>query len=425
VRGFLLRLREQGTSTVLRRNIGMTLGRQVFAAVVQLIVVVLIARELGPEGNGFYAMSVLVPTLLTGFLNFGVGPATVYYLSRGGVSAAWAVKGNILIALAVTGLGLITAAPVVYLWGEVIFPGVPISLLFIGFCAFPVTLLLAYLSTVLQGIEDFRAFNLSVLIPPVVLLLGVVSSFYILDLGVSGALASYLLAQTCGLVAILVFLRKFLVNNGSSAAGFSLKAYSRKVIGYGWKAQLSNAITLINYRADVFLVNFLLSPMSAGIYVVAVQISERLWIPSQAASTVLFPRLSAMHEDPDARHALTQKAFVGMVAITALAGGGVAALLYWLLGPLFGTDYIAAFPVLLWLLPGVVLWAGARIQANCIAAAGKPEWNMYVALLVVVVNVAGNILLIPEFGLPGAAAATSGAYVLDAAIKFWLVRLLR
>lgn len=74
-------------------------------------------------------------------------------------------------------------------------------------------------------------------------------------------------------------------------------------------------------------------------------------------------------------------------------------------------------------LPGVFAGAGARVRSNCIAAAGKPEWNMYVAVLVVTTNVVLNVMLIPAFGIVGAAWATSGAYVANAFVKGFLVRI--
>lgn len=45
-----------------------------------------------------------------------------------------------------------------------------------------------------------------------------------------------------------------------------------------------------------------------------------------------------------------------------------------------------AFPVFLCLVRRIVASAGFRVQSNCIAAAGKPQWSMYVALTVVGAN---------------------------------------
>tara|TARA_R110000851_G_scaffold175556_1_gene321890 strand:+ start:15901 stop:17130 length:1230 start_codon:yes stop_codon:yes gene_type:complete len=401
----------------------MTLGRQLLAAFAQFLLVVLIARQLGPEGNGFYAMAILFPTLLANFLNLGVGPATVYYVSRREFDVRKVVSSNLRIACAVSAVGILASLPVLRIWGEQLFPSVPSKLLYLGLLSFPLTLSTAYLNTILQGLENFRAFNLTVLLPPYVNLAGVVIVLYVLGFGVIGAMFAYILGQLVGLAVVLAFLQ-----NGScdkdtkQAEGLNLREYSRKTLSYGWKAHLSNILAFVNYRADIFLVNLFLTPVATGIYVIAVQLAEKLWILSQAASTVLLPRLSAMHENPQARLALTNKGFWIVSGMTAVAGVAAAIALYWLISLIFGKQYQEAWPAFIWLLPGIIAGAGARVQSNCIAAAGKPEWNMYVALGVVSINIVGNLLLIPGHGIIGAAWATSLAYGSNAALKFWLIR---
>ncbi|MEK9667087.1 MAG: hypothetical protein VW701_08020, partial [Deltaproteobacteria bacterium] len=35
---------------------------------------------------------------------------------------------------------------------------------------------------------------------------------------------------------------------------------AKKTLGYGWKAHLSNILAFVNYKADIFLVNFFMGP---------------------------------------------------------------------------------------------------------------------------------------------------------------------
>lgn len=416
------KLKKLASGSKLRRNIGMTLVRQLLAAFAQLLLAVLVARELGPEGNGFYAMAILVPNMLANVLNFGVGPATVFYVSRGDHSVRRAFAGNLRLAILVSTFGVALTAPALALWGGKLFPNVPLSLLYTGLAGFPLALLVAYFNTILQGLEDFKAYNASVLVPPYVNLAGVIVALHVLGAGVSGAMVAYIVGQLAGLCLVAAFLRRHLADCGPDEGAGSLRSYSRSTLGYGWKVHLSNILAFVNYRSDIFLVNLLLSPVATGIYVIAVQIAERLWILSQAASTVLLPRLSAMRDEPLARLRLTNRGFLAVALVTAVASACAALALYWLIGPLFGDEYKAALPAFLWLLPGIVAGAGARVQSNCIAASGKPEWNLYSSLAVVTINIVGNILLIPGYGILGAAWATSLAYMFNAGLRSWLVR---
>jgi O-antigen/teichoic acid export membrane protein len=418
----LAKLKQVAVSSPLRRNIGMTLGRQILAAAAQLLLVVLIARELGPEGNGYYAMAVLVPSLLTNFLNLGVGPATVFHVSRGDFDVRQAKAGNLWLAFIVAFAGVAISLPILYLWADALFPDIPVELLYLGLASFPASLLIAYLNTILQGLENFKAYNLTVLLPPYINLAAVIIMLYGLQIGVVGAVVGYLIGQFMGCLAALMLVQRSKSGHGATGEAVPFSRYAGKTLGYGWKAHLSNILAFVNYRADIFLVNLFLTPALTGVYVIAVQIAERLWMLSQAASAVLLPRLSTMHADPRGRLALTKKGFLVVSGLTALAGMGLAIALYWLLGPIFGDEYLQAFPAFAWLLPGIIAGAGARVQSSCIAAAGKPEWNMYVAIGVVTLNIVGNILLVPRFGIVGAAWATSVAYLCNALIKFYLVR---
>ncbi|MPX90681.1 MULTISPECIES: flippase [unclassified Salinivibrio] len=418
----IIRLKKIASASVVRRNIAMTLGRQILAAFAQLLLVVLIARELGPEGNGYYAMAILVPTMLTNFLNLGVGPATVYYVSRGEFNIHQAISENLQLAFMIATIGIIGALPALYFFGGYLFPNVPNTLLYIGLISFPLSLLLAYLKSILQGIEDFGAFNLTVLVPPYINLIGVAVVIYGFDLGIFGAMFAYVIGQASGLLIVGILLVKKKHTKSNDPKTVAVRDYKKRTLNYGWKAHLSNILAFINYRSDIFLVNFFMNPAVTGIYVIAVQIAEKLWMLSQAASAVLLPRLSAMHHDPQARSSLTNKGFIIVSVITAVGSIIAAILLWWLVGPVFGNDYSAALPAFLYLLPGIIAGAGSRIYSNCIAAAGKPEWNMYISLAVVTINIVGNILLIPELDIIGAALATSIAYCANAAIKRMLIK---
>jgi len=410
--------------TDLKRNICYTFGQHILSAVAQLLLVVLVARQLGPVGNGQFAMTILLPNLLVTLLNLGVGTATVYFVSRGVVSVRHAVRENSKIAAVAVGLGSSMSLPVILIWGEKLFPGIPLFLLLLGLSVFPISLMLVFLNTILQGLENFRAYNWTILLPSYMTLAGVWLSIYAFNFEVSAAVSAYVVGQLTGLIVVaIVIARNTSKQRKAKSAIIPLQefGYKRMVLNYGWKAHLSNILAFINYRADIFLVNLFLNPSATGLYFIAVQIAERLWIVSQAVSTVLLPRLSALHDDRNARLLLTRSSALIVSTITLFGALFVAGLLKWMIESIFGSDYSGALPPFLWLLPGIIAGSGARVQSNCIAAAGHPEWNMYVAVFVLILNIGGNIVLIPIYGIIGAAIATSLAYLFNAAAKYYLV----
>ena len=61
----------------------------------------------------------------------------------------------------------------------------------------------------------------------------------------------------------------------------------------------------VNYRVDLFFVNLLISPATAGVYYIAIQLGESMWMISKVVSTVLLPRLAELHGEEQTRLELT------------------------------------------------------------------------------------------------------------------------
>src|SRR5690606_3316275 len=74
------------------------------------------------------------------------------------------------------------------------------------------------------------------------------------------------------------------------------------------------------------------------------------------------------------------------------------------------SQFDAAVLPFIWLLPGTVAAAGTKILAAYVFSRGRPLINAQVGVVVLIVTVVGDLILIPPFGVPGAAAASSLAY---------------
>ena len=77
---------------------------------------------------------------------------------------------------------------------------------------------------------------------------------------------------------------------------------------------------------------------------------------------------------------------------------------------------------MLLLLPGVVLLGGAKVLTNEIAGRGYPHYNSLNSGLALVLTVIFDLVLIPRYGVVGAALASSLAYtaIFFTAIGFYL-----
>ena len=224
------------------------------------------------------------------------------------------------------------------------------------------------------------------------------------------------LTQFVNLVITYFLLHRRISEINRTSVNWSCAEYIIHALRYGYKAHLSNILTFVNYRADIFLINLLISPVFAGIYVISVAMSEKLWLISQVVSTVILPKLCELHAEEEVRRQLTP-----LIARWMLVLVTIAACFFAILGPsmikfLFGNEYLGAAVPFLFLLPGIVLASITKVLANDIAARGRPELNMYTSFVVIIINIVGNLYFIPLWGLFGAAIATTFAYSVQAVL---------
>ena len=396
-------------------NIGVTFTYQLLALLLSLATSMIVARSLGPVGNGQYSVAMLLPTFLVVFLNLGISPANVYYVGRNSGSLVVACRASIRMWCVVTIFGACICAFSIFLRGDQWFPGVPSALLWLASASFPLGLLQSYLLSMLQAVQDFQRFNIVTFLSAVIMLvLAIVASLLIGN--VVSIVAAAVLTQLANLVATYFLLQRRISEMQMVDDDVKCSGYVMQALRYGYKAHLSNILTFVNYKADIFLVNLLISPVSAGIYVISVSMSEKLWLLSQAVSTVILPKLSELHDEKEVRRQLTPLITRWMLVIVMLSACMFAVLGPYLISTFFGEGYTDSAIPFLFLLPGIVLASITKVLANDIAARGRPELNTYTSFVVIAINIAGNLCLIPQWGLSGAAIATTIAYSIQAAL---------
>jgi O-antigen/teichoic acid export membrane protein len=398
-------------------NVGLTFGRQFLAGIVQLIIVLMIGRLLGAKEMGVYSVSLLMPMMLGQLLNLGLASSNIYFLASRQFELAivWQVSRNVAVVMSI--IGLLIGTAFIMLFGTVAFPGIEHKYLLLAMLIFPFTLCSGLLASIYQGLEDFRSYNIQVLLQPVLAFLCILCLWGFGQFDLAGVLIATVISHICTLIAGIIFIRNRVAILSTQATDIN---YLRPAIGYGIFVHLGNIVGFLIYRIDLYLINFFLGPAAAGIYNVAVRLVEQLWMVSQAVSTVIFPRLSAMVGNEAARRELTPMIARMVLWLTLAAGCALAILSEPLIGILFGASFADAAYPLFALLPGVVLLSCARVLANDLAARGKVISNLILTIGVLVVNVFGCVLLIPAYGIVGAGIATTIAYGSNLVIRLVL-----
>ena len=169
----------------------------------------------------------------------------------------------------------------------------------------------------------------------------------------------------------------------------------------------AQAMGLLNYNFDSVLLGFLTDPRTVGLYNAAYKpVTIALALPL-TYFVGLFPALSRTHADGEAvfRPLVERSLRLSALMVAPLAVGGTL-LAKPAIHMLFGAAYAESalvLPILIWSAVLVILRGSYR---HSLTAAGHQALDLRCAIASTVVNVGLNILLIPRFGMFGAAAAT-------------------
>lgn len=391
---------------MLLRTGGAVLGARLLQALANAAVGWLVARELGPTGQGRYALTLLLALVGASVANGGVGLAAVPRLKRAPGLARAVLSSQLRWVLAVVpALAAVTALA----WRAGLADALRGAAGWTTPWA-PVAALVAAASLLLFDVtvQDLTALGRVPTGPRINLLRAV------LHLGLAAALAATgsldlprALAVWAGAQAVAALLVLRALGRAAPPATAAPPPPARRLVREGWVGQLSTLASLLHLRLDLALVAAWHGPAVVGVYSVAVLAGEVLWMLPGALQPVLVYTAggSAAGGDRLTARALRLGTLVTAVAALALAWAAPRAFAL-----LFQGEYDASVAALRALLPGIVAFAPGAVLAGDFIGRGRAVWNTQASVATVLVNVAAGVAWIPDHGAVGAAWASSVAY---------------
>ncbi len=386
--GFLLNVNLVFLSTVVAYGLG-------------FLVVVLVARELGTEGRGVTALYQAAVSLGFAFFSLGIGTAVIFLVGRREMSGPQALEAGLsvtLLAMALTGGGVLLAA--LFFADQLARESIPFWLLLV---AVPAVIQFRILEGVLRAQGRFGAMNLLEVSLPLSVLVALGSVELFGNLTISNAIFAWSLAFLPPVAFGYV-----LAGPQTWPRRLATPRQLAPAVRFGVQAQAGNLIQLLNYRLDSYLVLLFVNASGVGLYATGVSLSEGLWFIANSVTVVLLTNLTAGDEAYGRR--MTPLICRGTLLVTAAASLAAAAVSPFVIPAIFGVAFEDAVLPFLWLLPGTIALAGSKVLAAYIFSRGKPMINAWIALVTLAVAIGADLVLIPVFEVPGAAAASSLAY---------------
>jgi O-antigen/teichoic acid export membrane protein len=399
------------------RDVVYTFSGRIGLTGVVLVSDVVLARTLGPEGKGAFLLVLVLTQLAALVCGLGLDRSLAVIAARSLDAARRAFANSIVWTVVIGGLGVVVIA---LLYGLPAGPGGPAGpltaimpplsqaeLLF-GALALPGELAFAIGLVGLLGRQQVLAYNaLRILrrgLLLVLLLLFVVLGRLSLELVlIFNLLALLVTAAGIGWAAHRAGML------GTTVDG----ALLREQIGFGSRTVVGALAERLHFRADAFLLNIIVGVAATGVYSVALGLAETLWYLPSSLGLVLFSRAVRRGRDSAA---IASSMTRSMLALSLIAAVPLALAAPTAVEIVYGAPFREAGVALQLMLPGVIAYSLVAILSHFVIAWGHPGTATVVMISGLVVNLAANAVLIPQFGLVGAAISATISYTVAAVL---------
>ncbi|WP_133271547.1 lipopolysaccharide biosynthesis protein [Hymenobacter radiodurans] len=193
-----------------------------------------------------------------------------------------------------------------------------------------------------------------------------------------------------------------------------LRASARELARHSRAAHLSNILSFINFRLSYYFVAYYADTHSVGVLSVGVALTEAVWVIARSASQSQYVDLIYAADKRSQVAPTLRGVRLTLLSTTAIVLG-LCLLPASALAAVFGADFGEARPVILLLAPGVVAMAVSIILNSYFAGLGRYQVNTAAAIGGLFVTVPACWLLIPQWGIEGAATAATLSYLFSTA----------
>jgi O-antigen/teichoic acid export membrane protein len=382
------------------RNTVETLLFRALSTPIALVLVLIQSRFLGPSGRGTFVLAVLSVTILSRLLG-QLGLAVTARMRERDLELRRLVHRALGLAVVLGGVGAGLAT------GVAVATGVETEIAVIAALALVPNVVWQIASGVLLGLARVRAWNYVQALSPLLTLVGMLILVVALDGGVAAALLAWTLAHVLTAALALVIARDTWLPVGPTPI---LDRHGRTILALALAMGAVQVVNLIGYRIELFVLELFEGVDAVGIYSIAMQAAEAMWLVAGAIATAV--TAPAVHETEERARELISRSARRALLLTGAVAVVVGLAAPFLVPLLFGEDFSDSVRPLWVLLPGVVAYAPVTVLVVYLSVRrGRPRFSLAVSVMALIVTAAAALVLIPAWGTTGAAGASTLGYV--------------
>lgn len=401
---------------------------QVLSKVMALLFGVVLARGLGAEGYGIYAYAFALMTLLMVSAELGMSTLLLREIAASQARHDWPYLRGVTvrgIQIALLSSLIVAGVAALLLWQQYNqISAVQINTLVWMLVLLPLSVGIKVIASSLQGLQQVVKSQVVVMLfRPLLAIMGVGLLFALFPYmrQPQYALVVQIIATLVALCVITVLLYRYLPENVHATHS---EYHTRQWLKSAVPLTIIGGAGIINNQTDILMLGYFRPPVEVGIYQVAMQGAALVAFGLTAANAVVAPQFSRLYAQGD--HVRLQRLVTASARVILLAAIPIALVLVfaggWVAGTVFGTEFSQSH------LPMAILAGGQLVNAAMgsvgflLNMTGHEKDVARTLLFTAGLNVALNLLLIPQFGMGGAATATALSLVSWNIMLFTIVK---
>jgi len=375
-----------------------TFAGRIASMVLAALLGIMTARVLGPHGRGLYALPMVAAGLVAAIYP-GLSLSASFYLLREKAGRG-AIRPLLIVAALLFIVGALAAASIAYSM-HAAWAALPAALSLIGSIG---SMIATGYST---GTHRVRYNTTFALYSTSATFLVIGAAFLFLARNAPIAIWGWVIATGIVGIALLVW-----VLRDSRRLDPGTPVTVRAMLWYTLRTGAVSLVSLLNYRADLYIVAVMTTPAMLGMYSVAVTAAETLLAVTQVTGVVASPHIGSMDERASA--ALTARCVRHNVLVSGVTSGALAIAAPFAVHLLYGAAFMPVVPAMRILIAGVfALSLGSPMSTYFTIRLGRPGVAFTLASISAVLCAGLSVLLVPRIGLTGAAAGSTLGYVVS------------
>lgn len=389
---------------------------RLFEYLVRFVFSILVARVIGAEQYGLYTLGLTIVPILSMLSLMGLQTGVVAFLAPAirdkDESRIWGIiqvcAGIPALLSTFFGVALFLFAEPVAVLGfhdarlipllQIVSISIPLDA--IGFIAYQI--IISYKR------PKYSVLANNVVVPLAKLLLTI--GFLALGMGVVGIILAHVIASALGLALILYYVIKLLPVDRALFAG---KRNTGELLRYSIPVHLGWVLNIVRGTLETLVLGFIGLTAGVGIFAVASRLSSlgtQFFTSIGNISTPIIAEFYSRGEmDQLKNHYQTTTKWILMFNLPVF--------LTFVLFPkqllsIFGADFTLGSEALIVLAVGNLVYTGTGLGANILDMTNHTKFNVFNSIFMVIVTISSDLILIPRWGVIGAAAAAAFSTVI-------------